>query len=84
MLIQNGYSESQPDVDSGCGSMFCVYSLLDQRFMIEWDGEEGFGAVQKWIGDGHWNMLEPIVLEGALEDFNKSLDDLLSTIKAVL
>ena len=85
MLIQNGYTESQKDVDSDVyGSMFCVYSLLDQRFMIEWDGEEGFGNVQQWLGEGQWKMLKPIVLEGKSDDFNSSLNDLLPTIRATL
>ena len=85
ILSKAGYEEDKPDTDLDyCGSMHCIYASDDKRFMIQWDGEEGFGSVESWQGNNTWVMLEPIVPEGTEQDFNNSLTALCQVVKAQL
>ncbi|WP_346837034.1 hypothetical protein [Microbulbifer sp. SAOS-129_SWC] len=85
LLLESGYSEDKPDTEIGyCGSMHCIYASGEKRFMIQWDGEEGFGSVESWQGDNTWVMLEPIVPEGTEQDFNNNLTALCQVVLAQL
>ena len=80
-----GYKEDKPDTELDyCGSMHCIYACGEKRFMIQWDGEEGFGSVESWQGNNTWSMLEPIVPESSEQEFSKNLTNLCLTIKAQL
>ena len=85
LLSGEGYIEVKPDtkIDDG-GSEHCIYASGEKRFMIQWDGEEGFGSVESWQGSNTWIMLEPIVPVGTEQDFNRNLQDLCGTIKCLL
>lgn len=85
LLYEAGYEEDKPDTEIDYyGSVHCIYALGEKRFMIQWDGEEGFGSVKSWQGNNTWVMLEPIVPEGADQDFNKNLTALNKAVKAQL
>ena len=85
MLTKAGYEEDKPDTELDyCGSMHCIYASGENRFMIQWDGEEGFGSVESWRDNNTWVMLEPIVPEGSEQDFNNNLTALCQVIKAQL
>ena len=80
-----GYEEDKPDTEVDyCGSMHCIYASGTKRFMIQWDGEEGFGSVEYWQGDNIWVMLEPIVPEGTEQEFTNNLTALCQVVKAQL
>lgn len=85
ILTKAGYEEDKPDTELDCcGSLHCIYASGEKRFMIRWDGEEGFGSVESWQGSNTWVMLEPTVLEDAEHDFNNNLTDLCQVVKALL
>ena len=51
LLSNAGYEEGKPDTEIDyCGSIYCIYASGKKRFMIQWDGEEGFGSVESWQG----------------------------------
>ncbi|MCR8924337.1 hypothetical protein NO559_16300 [Dasania sp. GY-MA-18] len=80
-----GYQEDKPDTELDyCGSMHSIYASGEKRFMIQWDGEEGFGSVEIWQGNNTWVLLKPIVPEAKEIDFNKNLTALCLQIKAQL
>jgi hypothetical protein len=80
-----GYQEDKPDTELDyCGSMHCIYVSGEKRFMIQWDGEEGFGSVESWQGNNTWALLDPIVPEAKELEFNKNLAALCLQIKAQL
>ncbi|MBF7074607.1 hypothetical protein ISG33_14470 [Glaciecola sp. MH2013] len=81
LLTRNGFDETHPHTNSDVyGSMYCVYSKNDERFMIEWDGEEGFGNVQRWLGDNQWEILKPLIVESSREAFDSQINALLKVI----
>ncbi|MED5523773.1 MAG: hypothetical protein VX447_03345 [Pseudomonadota bacterium] len=85
ILSEQGYKEDKPDTDLDyCGSVHSIYAHGEKRFMIEWDGEEGFGAVEQWMGNNSWAMLKPIVPEGVESEFNKNLEALCKEVKSRL
>jgi hypothetical protein len=85
ILSPLGYIEDKPDTELDCyGSMHCIYVSGEKRFMIQWDGEEGFGAVEEWQGNNMWSMLEPIVPEGTESEFNRNLAALCQGIRGQL
>lgn len=85
ILTKAGYEEDKPDTELDyCGSMHCIYASGEKRFMIQWDGEEGFGSVGSWHGNNTWVMLEPIVPEGTEQEFNNNLTALCQAVKAQL
>ncbi len=85
LLAPSGYQEDKPDTDLDyCGSIHCIYTSGKKRFLIEWDGEEGFGSVELWQDDNTWSMLEPIVPEAIESKFNKNLAALCQTIQGYL
>ncbi|WP_394224511.1 hypothetical protein [Alteromonas gracilis] len=49
--------------------------------MLFWNGEEGFGGVEKYKGNGLWEMLEPIVPESGEDLFQKNISELLTNIQ---
>ncbi len=84
-LSTAGYEEDKPDTELDyCGSMHCIYALGEKRFMIQWDGEEGFGSVESWQGNNSWVMLEPIVPEGTEQNFTNNLTALCQVVKGQL
>lgn len=85
LLASAGYAEIKPDTELDyCGSKHCIHALGDKRFMIAWDGEDGYGSVEYWLEDDGWVTLEPIVSEAAEKDFNKNLELLCSVIEELL
>jgi hypothetical protein len=85
LLYQAGYKEDKPDTELDyCGSVHCIYASGEKRFMIQWDGEEGFGSVEPWQGNNVWTMPEPIVPEGTEQDFDNNLSAPCLAIKAEL
>ena len=85
LLSKAGYEEDKPDTNLDCyGSIHCIYAAGESRFMIQWDGEEGFGSVESWQGDNSWVMLEPIVPESIEQEFNINLEALCKVVKARL
>ncbi len=85
LLVPLGYQEDKPDTDLDyCGSIHCIYASGKKRFLIQWDGEEGFGSVESWQNDNTWLMLEPIMPEAIESEFNKNLAAICQTIQGCL
>ena len=81
ILIERGYKEVKPDTYIDYyGSMHSIYASGNYRFMIQWDGEEGFGSVEYWEHDS-WKLLEPIVPEGFKEAFDSNLEALCISVQ---
>jgi hypothetical protein len=82
LLLNNGYRECTKDTETDyCGSMQCIYANGKSRFMLFWDGEEGFGGVEEYKGNGQWEMLKPIVPESGEDLFQKNISELLTNIQ---
>ena len=85
ILVPSGFEEVSPDKETDYyGSIMCIYVKGEDRFMIEWDGEEGYGAVEHWLGNGNWEMLKPVVAESTEAVFNEKLLQLCSNVKGLL
>jgi hypothetical protein len=85
ILVPQGFEEISPDKEIDYyGSLMCIYAKSEKRFMIQWDGEEGYGAVERWLGNNSWEMLSPLVVENTDALFNDQLQQLCSTIKELL
>ena len=64
LFLENGLVLDVEDKNVDyCGSMQSIYASDKFRFMVFWDGEEGFGGVEQYHGDGNWEMLKPTVPE---------------------
>ena len=80
ILIPLHYAEISENTERDCyGSIDSIYAKGENRFMIQWDGEEGFGSVEVWQKT-HWVQLKSIVPESGKEEFNKSLSNLCSEL----
>ena len=85
LLSRAGYTEDKPDTELDyCGSIHCIYASGEKRFLIQWDGEEGFGFVESWQGNNSWVMLEPIIPESTQQEFNNKLKALCQVVKVHL
>ena len=85
VLSNFGFTESIPDTETdGCGSIFCMYVSAGKRFIIEWDGEEGFGLVQSWQGGTDWQALEPIVPESTELELQRNISALCAEVRRQL
>ena len=84
VLSPLGFVEVVGDTDLDyCGSRHCIHANNDKRFMIQWDGEEGFGSVESWVNES-WIMLKTIVPESAESEFNIHLNSLCEELKTYL
>ncbi len=82
LLSPLGFEEDKPDTETDyCGSIHSIYANADNRFMILWDGEEGFGSVESWKNE-KWTMLNNIVPESTEEEFDNNLAALITEIKS--
>lgn len=81
VLSPLGFSEEKPVTADG--SMQCILSKGDRKFMVQWDVEENFGWVESWV-DGDWVMLESIVPESPEPEFAGHLDSLIAELKSCL
>jgi hypothetical protein len=64
LFLENGLVLDVADMNVDYyGSVQSIFASDKFRFMIFWDGEEGFGGVEKYLGDGQWEMLEPTIPE---------------------
>jgi hypothetical protein len=82
VLCKDGYKEVKPDTDLDVyGSVHSIYALGEKRFMIGWDGEEGFGFVEQWEGKNQWAMLTPILPEESEANFEDYLTALCAEVK---
>jgi len=84
ILQPHGFDEVVADQELDyCGSVHCIYAKDEKRFMIEWDGEEGFGAIESWSNES-WSMLKTIVPESTEAEFSKNLGALCEELKTYL
>ncbi len=82
ILSLYSFSEDKADTETDYyGSIHCIYASGDKRFMISWDGGEGFGSVEYWEGNNSWSSIDPIVPEASEEVFNKVLSALCESVK---
>jgi hypothetical protein len=84
VLAPQGFVEERPDskVDDK-GSMQCVLSNGEKKFMLQWDGGEGFGWVETLV-NSDWVMLDTIVPESSESEFGGHLNSLCSELKTLL
>jgi len=84
LLLPLNFTKVKEDLESDyCGSMLTIYANDKKRFMVEWDGEEGYGAIQNWI-NGKWVQLETLVVEGTEKRFEEKTEKLMSELTALL
>ncbi len=84
LLSPLGFEEMVEDTDSDYyGSRYCIHANHEKRFMIQWDGEEGFGSVESWASES-WTMLKTFVPESTEKEFNNNLKSLCEELKTYL
>lgn len=84
MLLPLGFSEDKPSAETeGHGSMGCIFSKGEKRFMVWWDTEEGLGSIEAWA-NGEWVMLETVVPESSESEFSGHLNSLCIELKSHL
>lgn len=84
LLEPQGYIETKPDTELGYyGSIHSIYKKGKKRFMVQWDGEEGFGSVEFWSNDT-WTMLKTIVPESTETEFKNNITVLCSELELQL
>lgn len=82
LFIEKGLVEDGEDLSVDYyGSMQSIYASKDYRFMIFWNGEDGLGGVERYFGDGRWEVLEPVVIEANDEKLASSINDLVDSVK---
>ena len=82
LLLSNDFQEVSKDTEIDyCGSIQSIYANGNFRFMLFWDGEEGFGGAEIYKGNGQWEMLKPIIPESSEGQFQKNISELLLTIQ---
>ena len=81
ILVPLGYKEVKSDTELNyCGSLHSIYCKGDKRFMIQWDGEEGFGSVESW-SNKTWKMLNTIVPESSDDEYSVNIKALCNELK---
>ncbi len=84
LIVPLGYEEAKPDTELDyCGSMHSIYTNGEKRFMIQWDGEEGFGSIEAWANN-KWTLLETIVPEATEIEFENNIVALCKELKSNL
>jgi hypothetical protein len=82
LFIENGLIEDVEDLNVDYyGSMQSIFASKDFRFMIFWNGEDGLGGVERYLGDGRWEVLDPVVTEANDEKLASSIDVLVDSVK---
>lgn len=84
MLEEAGFAiESEnPQLDY-YGSLRTIFVAGENRVLLDWDGEEGFGYVEVWK-NGEWEKLPAKVPESKGIAFHKAIEKLAEEIKAYL
>ena len=84
LLKPLGYKEAKSDTELDYyGSLHSIYTREEKRFMIQWDGEEGFGSVESWKNNT-WTMLISIVPESTETEFKNNISALCNELKLQL
>jgi len=84
VLLPLGFHKAKEDLETDyCGSMFTIYVSESKRYMVEWDGEESFGAIQNWSGD-KWVQFDTLAIEGTEEQFEENSKKLISELRTSL
>lgn len=82
LFLENGLKLDVEDAQVDyCGSMQSIFASDKFRFIIFWDGEEGFGGVERYHGDGKWEMLEPTIPESKESEMISNIDALVQCIQ---
>jgi hypothetical protein len=62
------------------GSVYSIFTLVEKRFLLQWDGEEYFFSIEKWENE-QWSMLKNKVLKSHEDNFEKSIQALEKELK---
>lgn len=85
LFVENGLVEDVEDKKVDCyGSMQSIFASKEHRFMIFWNGEDGLGGVERYFGDGRWEVLEPVVIEANDKKLASSINDLVDSVKRMI
>lgn len=56
LLLPLNFTKVKEDLESDyCGSMLIIYANDKKRFMVEWDGEEGYGLFKTGLMESGYN-----------------------------
>lgn len=63
------------------GSIYSIFTFEEKRFLLQWDAEEDFFSIERWIDD-KWSNLKSKVVKSNEDNFEKSILKLEQELKS--
>ena len=81
VLDNFGFCELIEDTQTDlCGSTYSIYGNGHNRYILQWDGEEGIGSVERWQ-NSKWTAFKTSVPDSSELVFNEALKKLSKKLK---